>query len=193
MALSFDYTSIISNKYPAFLRDSADWLEWRYTYEGGRVFRDRYLQMFSERENGMEFIRRRELTPIPTYAKREINRVKNALFQRFGDIVRRGGTQALQDAIAGNNRGVDMRGSSMSSFIGKHILPDLLVMGRIGVLVDAPRVKGQTRADVPGGWRPSIYCYPVEQIPLVVESDSGKPSDFKAVLVVDNYQEANYT
>jgi hypothetical protein len=80
----------------------------------------------------------------------------------------------------------------MNSYIGKHILPDLLVMGRIGVLVDAPNFTGQSLADVPRDFRPYIYCYPVEQIPLLVESEVGSQSDFKAVLLTDQYSETNY-
>lgn len=194
-AVVFDYTSIVTSKYPAFLRDSADWMEWRYCYEGGRIFRDVYLKKYSERETNDEFVRRREMTPIPTYAKKEINRVRNSLFQRFPDILRRQGSPDYLSAMVGDGGGVDRKGTSMNSFLGRDVLPDLLVMGKVGVLVDAPRyskpVDAMTRADE-NEIQPYLYTYPLEQIPMVIPSDTGQQGQWKALLLVDRFYDADF-
>jgi len=186
-----DFASIVTNRHPSWIRDSYDWAEWRDCYEGGRTFRDRYLEMLPEREKVSDFLRRKNFTPIPTFAKVEINRVKNALFQRFDDITRSGGTIALHEAADGAKRGVDNKGTSMNSFMGKVLLPDLLVMGQVGVLVDAPRVNGPLQSDIPTGFRPYLSAYSVENIHHLVENDPGKESDFKAVLLCDSVRTTN--
>lgn len=180
-----DFAALSSRTFLSNAYDADDWLEWRYCYEGGRLFRDTYLERYSDREEKDEFIRRRNLTPIPTYARREINRVKNALTQRFPDISRRGGTDLWRDAIEGNERGVDRRGSSMNNYLAKRVVSDLLVMGKVGILVDAPQVTGPSRADVPTGFAPYLVTYQVEFIPLMVPAPAESPSDWLAVLLED--------
>ena len=192
MSVYFDYTSIVSRKHPAFLRDSADWLEWRYTYEGGRIFRNTYLKPYSDRETADDFERRLNLTPIPTFAKKEINKIKNSIFQRFVDIIRRNGSKLYQDAVMGNGKGVDGRGQSMNAFLGKECLAEILVMGKVGVLVDAPQIQGESKADVPKGWSPFLSVYPIESMPLLVPADNGDPSEFKAAMVIDRFFSANF-
>lgn len=168
------------------LYDRNDWTEWRYCYQSGRQFRDEYLQRFSDRETKAEFARRRDyLTPIPSYARLEINRVKNAISQRLPDVIRRGGTVAWQEAMDGMGRGVDRRGSSMNSYTAKYLLPEILVMQRVGVLVDAPRVNGDTAADVPQNFQPYLNYYPVEHIERLIPAPVESPSDWSAVMVRD--------
>lgn len=180
-----NFSKLVGENLQTELYDKDDWVEWRYCYAAGRLFRDEYLERFSDRETKAEFIRRRDLTPIPAYARLEINRVRNALTQRFPDIIRRGGNKAWQEAVAGVGKGVDRRGSSMNSYLGKHLLPEALVMRRVGVLVDAPRVNGDTAADVPEGFRPYLNYYPVEHIERVVPASVDSPSDWVAVIVKD--------
>lgn len=180
-----DFATLAKQTLLANVYDADDWLEWRYCYEGGRLFRDTYLEKYSDREENDEFVRRRKLTPIPTYARREINRVKNALTQRFPDISRRGGSERWRDAIVGNERGVDRRGSSMNNYLANRIVADLLVMGRVGILVDAPQVVGRSMADVPENFSPYLVTYKVEFIPLLVPAPAESPSDWLAVLLED--------
>ena len=59
-----------------------------------------------------------------------VNEIKNAIFQRLRDVVRRGGSDAYQAAVAGQNGGVDRRGSTMNAFIGMKVISDLLVHGQ---------------------------------------------------------------
>jgi hypothetical protein len=180
-----NFSKITGENLQPELYDRDDWVEWRYCYSAGRLFRDEYLERFSDRETKKEFARRRDLTPIPSYARLEITRVRNALTQRFPDIIRRGGTKAWQEAVAGIGRGVDRRGSSMNSYLSKYLVPEVLVMRRVGVLVDAPRVIGETAADVPENFRPYLNYYPVEHIERLIPAPVESPSDWSAVLVKD--------
>jgi hypothetical protein len=160
----------------------SDWLEWRYCYEGGASFREQYLEEFSDREDPDEFKRRRDLTPIPAFAKKEVNLVKNSVCQRFPDISRRGGSKSLRDAIDGVGLGVDRRGTSMNNYLTKVIMPELLPMQQVGVLIDAPVIPGPSAADVPPGFRPYLSSYRVEDFrayPAPTES----PSDWEAVVL----------
>lgn len=179
------FPKLVSQSIETDLYERDDWVEWRYCYAAGRLFRDEYLEPFSDRETKAEFARRRDLTPIPSYARLEINRVKNALSQRFPDIIRRGGTKSWQEAKEGTGRGVDRRGSSMNSYISKRLLSEVLVMQRVGVLVDAPRVTGETAADVPDNFRPYLNYYPVERIERIIPAPVDSPSDWSAVVVKD--------
>jgi hypothetical protein len=181
-----NFSKLVGENLQSELHDRDDWVEWRYCYAAGRMFRDEYLERFSDRETKAEFQRRRDyLTPIPSYARLEVNRVKNALAQRFPDIIRRGGSKAWQEAVAGNGRGVDRRGSSMNSYTAKYLLPEALVMRRVGVLVDAPRVNGDSAADVPENFRPYLNYYPVEHIERIIPAPVESPSDWSAVMVKD--------
>lgn len=188
--MSIDFANLISNNNLLHnLYDAADWLEWRICYHGGRLFREEFLEKF-DRETVKDFERRRKLTPIPTFAKREINRVRNSLAQRFPDITRRGGSKVWQDAVTGVQAGVDRRGSTMDAYLAKYIVPEMLVMGKVGVLVDAPVVKSSddrppTLADVPKNFRPYLNYYPVEQMPTLVRADIDSPSDWSAVMIQD--------
>lgn len=179
-----NWRTIVEQRLPYFLSDSIDWAEWRLVYEGGKRFRDRYLESYGERETPEEFARRKRSTPIAAHAKAAINRIKNSVFQRFPDILRRGGSKEYQAALTGDGRGVDGRGSSMNSFIGARVLPDLLVMGKVGIYVDAPAAKGDTAADRQGK-TPYIYTYAVEQICDICLAPPDSESDFAFVLLSD--------
>lgn len=184
-----DFATIVNSNAVNHLFNSRDWVEWRYCYQGGEEFRREYLEKYSDRETKDEFERRRDLTPIPTYAKRAINRVKNSLSQRFGEINRRGGSKKWQDAVHGRGRGIDRRGSSFNTFMAKKLLPELLPMRRVGVLIDAPQA-GPTLADVPPDFSPYLNPYSVEDFfPVPAPIDS--PSDWSAVLVRDRHEKVD--
>lgn len=187
--LLFERLASLRSRY--YMTSSLDWHKWRLTYEGGVPFRDEYLERWSERENQTEFERRRRLTPIPTHGKAAINKIKNNVFQRFCDILRRGGSKEYQESVSGTGYGIDGRGSSMNVFLGSCVLPDLLVMGRVGVFVDAPALAPMSLADEKNG-RPYIYSYPVECIPYAVPADIGSKSDFKEVLLIDRAIEPSF-
>jgi hypothetical protein len=165
-----------------------DWEKWRLTYRGGEEFRDKYLERFTNREDAIDFEARKRLTPVPSFAKAAINRIRNSIFQRMHDITRRDGSKAYQRAIAGLDQGVDRRGSTMNAFLGIKCLTEALVMGRVGVFVDNSVVPGGTIAEV-GDARPYLYPYQVEDILSWSCTKPDDPSEFQALLLRDTCME----
>jgi len=160
------------------------WAEWRESYEGGYYFVEQNLKKFSERESDDDYYSRMDITPTPTYAKAAVNDIRNSIFQRMRDIIRKGGTSTYKKSVAGEKGGVDMKGTSMNAFIGIDVLTELLVMGKVGVFIDAPKSKGDTLADV-GGARPYLYRYKVEDILSWACTKPEDPMEFQALLLRD--------
>ncbi len=163
----------------------------------GEYFRKLYLKKFSKREDDVDFNDRLEMTPIPAFARLAINDVRNSIFQRMRDITRRGGSTAYQAAIAGLNLGVDKRGLNMNAFLGVKVLTDLLIMGRVGVFIDAPALTGEvTLAQAQSlEQRPYLYYYPIEDILSWTCSKPEEPSEFQAILLRDvvlNFDQRTY-
>lgn len=179
-----DQHRIIDSRHPNWLSNVNDWEKWRLTYRGGEEFRNKYLERFTNREDPQDFEARKRLTPVPSFAKAAINRIRNSIFQRMHDITRRGGSAGYQQAIAGLDQGVDRRGSTMNAFLGIKCLTELLVMGRVGVFVDNSVIPGETLADV-GNARPYLYSYQIEDILSWTCTKPDEPSEFQAVLLRD--------
>jgi hypothetical protein len=180
-----DRTKIINHRHPLWLSDWIDYEKWSLCYAGGSAFVDRYLEKFDTREDNADFSIRKSLTPTPTYAKAAINGIRNAIFQRLADVSRAGGSDMYHRAMAGENGGVDRRGSTMNFFLGQQPLTDLLVYGRVGIFVDMPVVEGQTLADV-GGNRPYIYSYSPLDILNWDRTYATNVNEFSAILLRDN-------
>ena len=176
--------NIITTRMPHYFTNESQWAKWRLSYEGGPEFRERYLEKFNQREEDPDFKTRKEVTPIPVFAKAAISDIRNAIFQRMTDIVRRGGSKAYHQAVAGFQFGVDRRGSSMNAFIGRKVLEELLVMGKVGVYVDAPQVAGDTLADV-GAYQPYLYAYRLENILSFSCNEREDASEFQSILLRD--------
>jgi hypothetical protein len=177
--------SLIDSRHPGYLSGMTDWRKWRLTYEGGDGFRDSYLERFSTREDQEDYGVRKAITPVPAFAKAAINDIRNAIYQRLRDVVRKGGSEVYQAAVNGSNLGVDHRGSTMNAFLGVKVLTELLVMGRVGVFVDHPLIPaGATLANVS---RPSpyLYKYDIEDILSWTCSKPEAPSEFQAILLRD--------
>ena len=149
--------------HPEYDAESIYWFKWRLAYEGGIRFVDQYLRKLSIREDITDFNERKSITYSPSFAKAAINDIKNAIFQRTTDVVRKNGPESYQKAIESLNLGVDLQGSSMNSFIGRIILPELLVMGCVGVYIDMPPLNGPTLADNIA-LHPYLYCFKKENI-----------------------------
>lgn len=175
--------AITTIRHPSYVRDSLDWELWRDTFSGGEYYRDHYLVKFSNRETQEEFNERKELTPIPTFAKSAILDVRNNIYQRLVGVSRVGGSAQYQDAIRGLRGGVDGEGSSIDSFIGKDVLTELLLMGKVGVYVDAAPPLGDTLADA--SFPPYLSYYRVEDILSYSKSPRGKGGEFQSVLLRD--------
>jgi hypothetical protein len=150
--------------HPSYKEDELSWYKWRLAYEGGRQFINKFLERYSKREDETDFVLRKKMTYCPAFAKAAIMEIKNSIFERMSDIVRVKGPQSYQEAVAGVAGGVDFTGCNMTSFIGTKILPELLVMRRVGVFIDKePLNPARTRAD-DKGVRPYLYVYKAEDI-----------------------------
>lgn len=176
--------SVTESRHPRYFHDTPYWYKWREVYDGGDAYVDQYLNKFTERETPEDFTNRRAITPIPTYAKAAVNDVRNAIFQRMRDITRRDGSEAYLRAVAGEQGGVDLEGSTMNGFLGINILTELLVMGKVGIYVDMPELTGPTLADI-GSARPYLYMYQVEDILAWSLSKPEEPGEFQSLLLRD--------
>lgn len=175
---------VIDVRHPNYLSDMSYWELWRDTYDSGDDFALRYLQKFHTRETDADFSSRRNVTPIPAFAKAAINDVRNSVFQRMRDVLRKGGSSTYTEAVDGLHGGVDLRGSNMNVFMGFEVLTELCSMGRVGVYVDMPATQAKTLADSQGV-RPYLYMYPVEDILSWSCSKPHETTDFSAVLLRD--------
>lgn len=183
---------ITSFRHPQYNFNLPDWQLWRYIWEGGDAFTTAYLRKFSKRESEEDFRRRKEITPVPGFAKAALVDIKNAVFHRMGDIVRRDGSKSYMSAVEGYGGGVDRKGGSMNHFIGTKCLPEMLSMGQCGVYVDNIAPAGPTMADAQEA-SPYLYMYRVEDMLSWEGSLPEQKSEFQAVLLRDwvvSYQSA---
>ena len=156
-------TALNAQKHPHYASAYNEYVKWRSVWEGGQQFVDRYLKKLSARETNDDFEDRKCITYIPAHAKAAITDVRNAIFQRMPDIIRRDGPESYASAVAGEGRGVDLNGSGMNSWLAHYILPELMVMSRVGIFIDRPRLtQSTTLADTPGS--PYLYYFPAEDI-----------------------------
>ncbi len=177
-------------KHPLYEERFRDWEKWRRTYAGGQLFIDRYLRKFSSREDVDAYARRKDITYNPAFAKAAVDEIKNSIFNRFVDIERNGGSKNYQQSVKGQNRGVDLLGSSMNSFVGRIILPELLVMSRVGVYVDMPEISGVTVVEALGK-HPYLYIYRTEDIQSWTYDEESNSNEFTNVLLRDYYTTYN--
>jgi hypothetical protein len=154
---------MVDRRHPEVISNNDDWLKWRLTYEGGRPFIDAYLKKFSKRENTTDFDLRKQVTYNPAFSKAAVNDFKNAIYQRMSEIKRLDGPKTYQDAVNGKEGGVDKYGMSMNTFIGQKILPELLSMGRVGIMVDKEPPRGPLLSNTKNN-RPYLYYYCAEDI-----------------------------
>ena len=176
--------SVTTLRHPRYQENIAEWTKWRLTYRSREDFREEYLKKFSIREDATEFAARKDITYVPAFAKAAVNEVKDSIFQRLNEVKRNGGAKSYQDSVIGNSGGVDTFGSTMDSFLGIDVLPELLSMGKVGVYVDAPDSRGSTMADQSG--HPYLYTYRAEDILNWVWMSTGETQQFKALLLRDN-------
>lgn len=157
-----DITNITNPEYKAMV---SSWEKFRYTYEGGKDFVNRYLVKFSVRETTLEFEDRKRITYCPAFAKAAVVDVKNAIFQRMVDIKRSGGAESWLKAVNGENNGVDLQGNTMNGYLGRVILPELLSIGKVGIYIDKPRInESRLTLRESSKIRPYLYMYKAEEI-----------------------------
>ncbi|MDE1830166.1 MAG: hypothetical protein KGI25_07570 [Thaumarchaeota archaeon] len=167
--------------HPEYVTLSPWWYKWRLTYVGGEDFKRVYLKKYSAREDPNMFIERKEMTYIPAFAKTGINEIRNAIYQRLTDITRVTTSTTYNNAVAGKNGGVDRNGSTMEYFLGSDVLTELLVMGKVGVYVDAPNVNA-ANYEQSSKLSPYVYVYKAEQIRSWVQDSNG---NFLTLLLED--------
>ncbi|TET13898.1 MAG: hypothetical protein E3J82_02520 [Candidatus Thorarchaeota archaeon] len=184
---------IIDFRLPGYLTTQSNWLKYRLTYAGGEEFREAYLEKFTSRETTAQFNTRRDITPIPTFAKEAIKDIRNAIYQPMIDIVRRDGSDAYHQAITGKEMGGNRRGASMNAFMGQEVLEELLVMGKVGIFIDAPEIQVSPTLAQDGDFRPFVYPYKIEDILSYACSDPENPSEFKSLLLRDTVIEYDGT
>lgn len=180
---------IVDSRHPNFLADVQDWRKWRLTYQGGRHYLKKYLKKFSKKEDPREFQIRMDMTPLPTFASAAVNDIRNSIFQRLRDVVRREGSDNYKRAIQGLDLGVDLRGSTMNAFMGMNVLTELLIMGRVGIYIDNPVILREDGAQPSladtEGVHPYLYLYQVEDILSWRCAKPESPSEFQSLLLRD--------
>jgi hypothetical protein len=173
-------------KHPHFIANEMNWLKWRLTALGGTEFLRHYLVKYSKLEGDEDFAIRKKISYVAAFAKKGLNKIRNAVFKRMVDIVRSGGPRSYQDACSVKDvRGVDLQGSSMTAYLAREVLPEMLSMSKVGVYVDMPPLPGPTVADK-GDRRPYLYTYRAEHIRSWAVNRNGDPSEFVAVLLEDS-------
>ena len=172
-------------EHPTLEQYKDEWQRFRHAYEGGRRFVDHYLKKYDVRESDTDFEERRDITYCPGFAGAAVDEITNAIFSRLPDVVRETGIETYNKAINGQLSGIDYVGSTIDSFIGMELLPELGVMGRVGVYVDMP-------VDNPGVGRdltrhPYFYIYRAEDIINWTFGEPGSGHEFTRLLLRDNY------
>jgi hypothetical protein len=154
--------SIVNITHPDYTAMVTLWEKYRCVFNGGDDFIEDWVLKLSSKENDDDFIRRKKLTNIPAYSKSAIIEIKNSIYQRMVDITRTGGPFSYRQACNGLDKGVDKQSRTMNDFIGNMVLPELLVMGRVGVYVDRlPMPENATKAYKNN---PYLYTYTAESI-----------------------------
>lgn len=191
MVSDIEELDIASIVHPQYTQYFEDWRRWRLTYEGGRSFVSAYLKKFSSREDDSDFRERQDITACPRFAGAAIDEIKNSIFQRMVDITRLEGTTSYQEAIKGGAYGVDLLGSSMTSFIGRKVLPELLTMKKVGIYVDMPIINQAETLIESKTKHPYLYLYSAEDIRNWKMDDDANPNIFQSLLLRE-YQYVNH-
>jgi hypothetical protein len=122
--------------HPFYDKSIDDWTKFRHVLEGGRTFVNKYLEMFSDREDQTDFARRKKMAYCPGHAEAALVDIRNTIYQRMRDIVRVTNVESFNLCKTGDYKGVDNRSLSMNSFMGRIVLTELLFLGRVGIFVD---------------------------------------------------------
>ena len=150
--------------HPDYDNSISEWEKWRICFEGGTTFVNTYLEYLSKRETYEDYVNRLKVTYSPSHAKAAIMRVQHAITERLIDIKRTGGPKSYQTAVKGEKGYVDHDGNSMSSFLCRVILPELLPLGKVGVFIDRSELFENTSKGDAAGKSPYLYHYKAENI-----------------------------
>jgi hypothetical protein len=183
-----ELNTLLNSRHPSYSSCLADWEKYRLTFRGGATYREQYLEKLSQRETDPDFVKRKGMTPIPAFAKSAIKEIRNSIYQRMRDIQRANGTDTYMKAVVGQSGGVDNQGTTMNSFLGKECLDDLLVVGRVGVYVDAPILNETPTKATIAGRHPYLYAYQAEDILSWSHSNPSNPGQLNSLLLRDRLE-----
>lgn len=178
---------IIDFTHPDYDEAMQDMKLFREAWIGGRQFINTYLVQLSKRDDPLSMSEREQVTYCPAIAKAAVNEVKNAIFQRMGDVIRKGGPKSYQDAVNGDKWGVDKLGSSMNVFVNNQVLPELLAMGKVGVYIDRPYFDDNATLKDTVSKRQYLYIFKREDILAWVPDESSEPNQFSKLLLRENH------
>lgn len=150
-------------QHPLYAAQIADWEKFRDVFVGGQAFVSKYLARLSRLESNEDFQARLASAYCPGFAAAAIDSIAVSIFERLPDVTRVGGVDTYQSAVKGEIGGVDLQDATMSTFMGTEVLPELLALGKVGVLVDNERDLGSTLADK-GTKHPFVTVYTAENI-----------------------------
>jgi hypothetical protein len=153
---------LITIRHPEYDDNIEYWEKYADAYAAGHDFVEDYVEMFSTREDATDFVNRKKYSYCPAFAKEAINEIKNSIFQRITDVTREGSSDLFKHVYSGKYGGVDLQCSSMNAFIGREILPELLVKAKVGVFVDSPALASDLKIN--GKKHPYLYTYRAEDI-----------------------------
>ena len=165
-----------------------NWSKFRTVLTGGTAFVKAHLKKFSTREDNKDFTDRRAMSYCPGHAKAAVTDIKNAIYQRMVDIVRKTGIDSYNKAVIGQVRGVDLTGNTMNGFVGRIILPELLSIGKIGVYIDKHRMVPKETRRESRDKRPYLYHYPAEMIRSWTYNDN---NELEVLLLEDMIHESD--
>lgn len=137
---------------------------YRSIKDGGSQFRASYLARFSTREKEEDYATRLSMSPIPGTARQLINELKNQIIPRLSTITREGGPSSYRKCANGEKYGMDGDGSSMLHLLDKYILPELLFMGKVGILVVSPNQPTEVLTKASIVRPPLLRIFPIETI-----------------------------
>lgn len=124
---------LIASRHPDWTLYHNTWIKWRLAYNGGEEFVKEYLQKYHD-ESPFEYARRRSLTFNPPHSLGVVNTIRDAFAVKLPDVERDGSEEYL-DWCATN---VDRCKSSMSTFVGEQVFPEMLALQICGVWMDSP-------------------------------------------------------
>lgn len=178
---------VIEYRHPDYISEEESVTLYREAWVGGKAFADKYLVQLSKREDPLSLAERKTVTYVPAISKGCVVEIKNAISMRMSEITRKNGTKTYDSATKGDKWGVDKCGSTMDSFMVKHVIPELLAMGKVGVYIDRPSLPDNfTQLDTIDK-RPYIYIFKREDILAWVHDESSEPNQFSVLLLRENY------
>lgn len=177
---------IIDYVHPDYEANKLRWTVFRDTYKGGRDFINKYVRSYSSREEPLDFAERKNASYCPALAKAAIVSTKNALTSRFPDIKRLGGAKTYREAVVGDKFGVDRLGSTMNTFLTRHVVGDLLSVEKVGVYIDKPVMPDNPSMLDTLNKRPYLYRYKAEDIVAWADDETHEPNQYSVLLLRDN-------